>query len=424
MNSCNRCGSKIESVDAKFCSKCGNPITTTLEKAAPSTIDVKKVISPATKTSKDDQDRKAEIKTTDSYLKFIQKRLLILGAVILSVCIIILLNPFDKGNAKENGMKYLANRQWDKAIEYFQDLPLEEKNSPYSQMGLNYGLAAKAYSKGNLKSSFQYMEKALSVSGVGSGIGFDPPIYYDFAALKDSIRYHLDRDTLFLLLTQLKGAIKQSSDTSNFLIGRLCSLNNIGKLCSLLSPNGKTISNLCISLKKLNDIYPKYDDIMKDSINTIESELQKKKEALDILSIRRFAVRKSFGFDKGSGKAIYEALDLSTYHLAIVFAYPTEIPVELWARVNVTLAVKSIGEQPTIYQDEWGNRNTQYFPTFQTTNKEIVLSLMTEYQSLGTQLISIEGRRESEPARLLKNIQETQSELIKEFEVLFESNNS
>lgn len=41
LNSCNNCGSTIESVDAKFCSKCGNPINTNVEQAIPSIINTK-----------------------------------------------------------------------------------------------------------------------------------------------------------------------------------------------------------------------------------------------------------------------------------------------------------------------------------------------------------------------------------------------
>ena len=353
MNFCTRCGTKIESVDTKFCTKCGNPINTTIENVVPPISNDKEVGSPVIKTLKDDQSIEARNKKEDKIiltsvgsliaiffligagllkslaaliigllilgiiidfyyskkilnivinffhnLKPIEKLLLFSGAIALSVFIVILLIPPDK----EEGNKYLASKQWDEAIEYFQDLPLEEKNSPYSQMGLNYGLAAKAYSEGKYKTSFKYIEKVLSVTG----IGFDPPIYYDVAALKDSIRYHLDSDTLYLLLTKLKGVIKQSLDTSNYFICKLYSLKNFDKLCPLLSPNGKTISNLCISLKKMNDIYPTYYE---DSINTVESELSKKNEALDKIFIHRYAIINFLSIDipdsKENEKKIY-----------------------------------------------------------------------------------------------------------------------
>ena len=468
MNFCTRCGTKIESIEAKICTNCGNPINTTVEKDVHPKYNVKEVGSPVIKTLKDDQSIEARNKKEDKIiltsvgsliaiffligagllkslaaliigllilgiiidfyyskkilkivinffhnLKPIEKLLLFSGAIALSVFIVILLIPADK----EEGNKYLASKQWDEAIEYFQDLPLEEKNSPSSQMGLNYGLAAKAYSKGNLKSSLQYVNKALSIGG----FSFNPPIYHDITDLQDSIQYHFDRDTLYFLLKQLRGVIKQSSDTSNLLVDKLSSLKNCDKLCLLLSPNGKTISNLCKTFKELNDLYPMYGQMMEDSISTVESAFQKKSKEGEQMLIRRFAINKQFGVDPNSGKELFEVVDFSTYNRTVVIASPDEIPENIGSRMNVELVVKKMGNKLYTDRNIYGASEV-YLPTFETINPEIVTSFEKEFNSLKSELASLKERQKSGPALLRQNIQETQSQLIKEFEVLFELN--
>jgi len=455
MSYCAKCGAKIGPVEANFCDKCGNPINTTFIKGVLPIIAEKRVGSP-----KDDQNREAKnkkairilltiigapialivlkgvglltlpailivcflvieaitgfrlskmvykaINNLFSHIDPFKRILLITGAIVLCVFIIILLIPTDK----EKGNKYLAEKQWDKAIEYFGN-----DDDPYSPTELNYALAAKAYSQGKLKSSFQYINKALSAS-----FGFNPPHYHDITNLRDSIQYYLDKDSLSFLLRQLKYVIKQSSDTSNLLIGRICSLKNFDKLSLSLSPNGNAIWNLCVSLKRLNEIYPMFDDLMKDSINNVESVLQSKKEKLDEMLVRRFTIKAQFDKDPGSGKGVYEVTDMSTYDLAVVIASPDEIPESLWGKMNVALTVKRRGNQPMTYNDG----STKYVPTFETINQNIVLALSNGYRSLKSGLASMKESRKSGPAQIRQNIERTQSELMKEFVVLCESNN-
>lgn len=287
--------------------------------------------------------------------------------VIWTFALVLLMTP----DHLKDGMTQLEEKNWDLAIQSFSIVKSNSRDFNQASHGINLAKAYKSFHLNKWSESLHY----LNIDNP------NPEFQKAYSELRDSILYHIDRDSISPLILRLKYLIQETTDQEQVLqiLSILGTKNSYLDYIKVYYPNGLSIADYSHKIQSLDK--GKYSQIgeLENKRLELNSEIETLTERLkDVMkqNIRwhNFMIEKMFdqtySEEISESKGLYSGFSMSEQSEIVVIAAQDEIPNSIYDRMSVSLLVKYLGNKEYIKGNAYGYKTNSYIPTYETVSKD------------------------------------------------------